>query len=117
MGTVGLIWTLFFAWVTPVGVEDVGLILAGATVFGLGWEFLYNAYARQRWDGDFPSGLALLMGFVELAPVLGLAAVVDLSLGYVAWHYSMAYLLIFLFTQGPIRVLIPRWRFRAGRIW
>lgn len=117
MATVGLVWTLFYAWVTPVGLEDVLLILAGATVFGLGWEFVYNLYARQRWDGDFPSGLALCMGLVELVPVLALASIADLSLGYVSWHFLIAYVLIFMFIQGPIRVLIPRWRFRAGRIW
>lgn len=117
MATIGLVWTLFYAWVTPVGVVDVLIILGAATVAGLVWELVYNAYANTRWDKDFASGLALVMGLVELVPVLGLAAVLDLSLGYVAAHFGVAYVLIWLFVQGPIRVLIPRWRFRAGRIW
>lgn len=116
MATVGLVWTLLYAWITPVGIVDVVIVLAAATVFGLGWELVYHAHASTRWDKDFASGLALAMGLVELVPVLALAAVIDLSLGYVAGHFLVAYLLIWLFVQGPIRVLIPRWRFRAGRI-
>lgn len=117
MGTVALAWTLFYVWITPVGLADGLYVLAGATVFGLCWEFLYQAYQNTRWDKDFPSGLFLVMGLVELIPVLALAAILELSLGYVAAHFLIAFVLVFLFIQGPIRVIIPRWRFRAGRIW
>lgn len=117
MIVIGGLWSAFYALITPVGLGDVFAVLAFATVAGFCWEFVYHLYASKRWDHDFPSGLAWFAGFAELIPVLIFAAVLDLSLGFVAVHFLIAYSLIWIFMQGPIRVIVPRWRFRAGRMW
>ena len=117
MAVIGGLWSAFYALITPVGIEDVAAVLVFATVVGFGWELLYHWYASQRWDFDFPSGVAFFAGLAELVPVVIFAAVLDLHLGYVAVHFMIAYWLIWGFMQGPIRVIVPRWRFRAGRMW
>ncbi len=31
------------------------------------------------------------------------------------WHFLTTWLLIWFVVNGPLRVLLPRWRFRGGR--
>jgi hypothetical protein len=35
---------------------------------------------------------------------------------YVAAHYGLVFVATFIVVHGPIKVLLPRWRFRGGRV-
>lgn len=128
---VGIPWTLLITPVLPRPENDLGLdismpsmyqvtftALGCALVFGIGWEFVYQAIQNRRWEQDFPSLYFLLAGFVEFIPVaVVVSAVYDPPLSTIAIHFFTLWLLVWSFVQGPIRVLLPRWRFSGGRIW
>lgn len=117
MVTIGLIWSAIVAIFSSASFASLVTVLVLATVLGLGWEYLYHRYSQTRWDRDFPSGLFLVMGFVELIPVLAITSTLDMPVSVVAIHFLGIWLLVWLFLQGPIRVVVPRWRFRHGRLW
>lgn len=118
MGTAGLLVTLLFAAayasVTPL------LLLAYVILIGLAWDVLYSFLQSQRWDDDWPPVFALLGGLAEgaliwlLVPLLP-GVDVTLTFGQFALHYLTVSLITFALMLGPIRILLPRWRFRGGR--
>jgi hypothetical protein len=95
-------------------------VLALMGVLGLGWELVYHGLQQLRWDKDWPSffvaaallneGL-LLWRLAGLLPwvVRGSAPAFVVSVG-AAWGA------MWLFAQGPMRVLFLRWRLEGGRI-
>lgn len=118
MATVGLLLTLAFAAAynssTPL------ILLAYVIIFGLAWDVLYDVLQRQRWDEDWPPLFALIGGLVEgaliwlLVPVLP-GVVPTLTFTQFALHYLTVFLVTFALMLGPIRVVLPHWRFRGGR--
>ena len=114
------------------------LVLMAAA--GLVWEFAYHGIQQWRWDKDWPSIFALLTVVNEallvwlldhLFPVMsgpmagmgGTAAALSGTLGpsspYLpgfALHIGTTWLAIWLFSQGPMRVVFVRWRFEGGQI-
>lgn len=126
--TVGMSYSMAFA----------SLLLMGA--YGVVWEFLYHRLQQRRWDRDWPSVFVLLTVFNEAAlvwvvdhlfpvmsgPMAGMsgASLVNAgSLGpaspYLAGfvvHISTTWVLMWLFSQGPMRVIFIRWRFEGGRV-
>ena len=86
------------------------------------WEPIYHALQQLRWERDWPSMFVLL----QLIPEAILAWVVLDTLGppgaenttraTFAVHVATTWVLTWLFVQGPIRVVLPRYRFRGGRI-
>jgi hypothetical protein len=121
LGLVGVPWTMMIAPALPGGVQR-GQALAAllvVAVLGVGWELLYHACQQLRWDRDWPSLFALAAGVPEGAlawPMLhqlGLAPRAPLA--YVLF-FGTTWLLVWLVTQGPIRVLAPRWRHTGGRL-
>ena len=95
-------------------------LLALLVVWGVGSALdpLYDWLQRRRWDHDWPVWAQVLAGITE-----GLLAFVLLSpltllnplflLLYPA-HYVCVWGAMFLLLQGPIQVLLPRWRFQGG---
>jgi hypothetical protein len=133
--TVGVTWT---AAVTPVLPRAAGIGIADAyrttfssllamTLLGLLWEGVYHLVQQARWDKDWPSLLALATVLNESAVlwlVLHAVGVVPGSLGAgspffpaFAVHLGTTWLVMWLFLQGPIRVLHPRWRFQGGELF
>lgn len=132
--TAGLVWT---AVVVPVLARLVAVPVAGAyrmafvgltllTAAGLGWEAAYHALQQFRWDKDWPSMLGILtivneapaawllahaIGVVS-GPVTGFSPVMALFAG----HVVTTWVVMWLFGQGPVRVLHPRWRFEGGQV-
>ena len=128
----GIPLTLPFArragdWRTPFA------ILVYVLVLGVIWDWVYQRLQRRRWDGDWPPLLqalggvaegALLWSMLTATPMwiaLGVAGPPGVRPG-LAWpafvaHYGTVWLAMFIATQGPLRVLFPRWRFDGGRIW
>jgi hypothetical protein len=78
-----------------------------------------------RWEKDWPILFGLLMGIPE-----GLLAYFLLKqIGPVSWlnrpattvwtfvtQFSTVWALIWLTSVGPMRVLVPRWRYTGGRV-
>ncbi|HEY1575388.1 MAG TPA: hypothetical protein VGG05_28955 [Pseudonocardiaceae bacterium] len=134
VATVGVLWTVMLTPLLPVppgtGIgttyhmtfENLGL-MAG---LGLLWELVYHLLQQIRWDKDWPTLLGLLtvvneaiaLWFLDhwlhlLPGTVGLAAPL---LPAFAIHIVTAWLVMWLFLQGPIRVLHFRWRFEGGRV-
>jgi hypothetical protein len=113
------------------------VLMAG---YGLIWEHLYHGLQQRRWDRDWPSVFALLSVLAEaplvwfldhLFPVMsgamagmsGTTAVLSGSVGLAspylpgfAVHIGTTWVAMWLFSQGPMRVVCVRWRFEGGRV-
>ena len=97
------------------------------TVAGLGWEVVYHGLQQLRRDRAWPSLFSLLAAAPEGAttwlglhalnavpgPVTGRAALV----GPFLLFFASTWVLVWLFLQGPVRVLAVRWRYRGGRFF
>lgn len=101
------------------------VILGAVIIFGLGWDVLYNAMQKFRWDHDWPPfmqwGAAIVEGaFVWIIFNLigqGLnIAFFQVNLFQFVFHYFTVYALIFTHQHSFMRVFFPRWRFSGGRI-
>ncbi|HEX9336554.1 MAG TPA: hypothetical protein VF892_11740 [Pseudonocardiaceae bacterium] len=128
-GTVGVLWT---AAVTPLLPVPSGMDIALAyrmtfeslglmASIGLFWELAYHLVQQARWDKDWPTLLSLLTVGNE-AVVLwfvgrGLHVLPATALPPFAIHIGTTWLVMWLFLQGPVRVLHIRWRFEGGRVF
>lgn len=111
--TVGLFFTCPFLIFGPLPLINLGLVV----FLGFGWDVLYNLLQKLRWDRDWPPAYQLIAGIVE-----GLAVyLIDLLLPFKGspWvfltHYSIVWIATFAMSQGPMRLLFPRWRYRGGQ--
>ena len=92
--------------------------------FGLAWDVLYIQLQRLRWDRDWPAAFQVASGLVEGLLIYGLIRHVGLPgipagsvpvMTFTA-HYGLMWLVIFIWVQGPMRAVLPRWRFDGGRV-
>lgn len=129
--TIGFLITLYFGWLfdnytTPI------IILIYVTVFGIGWDILYNVIQSFRWDRDWPPAYQLFAGIWEglflwaliqagfLWGLFGLEELpgvptASITLGQFLSHYCTVWFVTFLASQSLMRLLFPRWRFRGGQ--
>lgn len=129
---IGGLWTLLitpFLPSMPAGLttgdsyQMTFSILGAVLVLGLLWECAYHALMQWRWEKDWPTQFGLLTGINEgllLALVLGLGLVpnADPAPPATTWltHFVTTWLVVFLFLNGPMKVVFLRWRFRGGRL-
>lgn len=122
---VGLVWTVLVGPFLPAGGASLGSVYAitfravvlTAVVGAILWEPIYHLAQQYRWEKDWPTGLGLVTGIPEGVVVLALLqASGSVPLGAFVVHFTTTWLLIWLVLNGPIRVLLPRWRFRGGRL-
>jgi hypothetical protein len=95
-------------------------------VAGIGWEFVYHGLQQFRWNKDWPSLFGLLTMINEGIVSWWLLHVFNIIPGTDGWSSPLrnAYLVLFittwvvtwLFMQGPLRVVVLRWRFEGGRL-
>lgn len=132
LSSVGLTWTLA---VSPLLPRPAGTPISLAyqvtletsiamTILGIGWEFAYHSLQQLRWDKDWPSLLGLSAGAVEavavwlvlhaLRIVPGDGGLSSPILPLYATHFGTTWLLVWAVSQGPIKVVQPRWRFEGG---
>jgi hypothetical protein len=127
---VGLPVTFFWALISAGFGGGIGFFvpfinLALVAAFGFMWDGLYMFLQSFRWDRDWPPIFQLGEGFLESFWVLfinvifwGLSSgVFPLNIFLFALHYWSVFWFVFWMTQGPLRILFPRWRFTGGRIF
>jgi hypothetical protein len=124
----GGLWTLLITPLLPgltVGRDAYGVtfrVLLALTVLGIAWELIYHVAQQFRWEKDWPTLFGLFTAVNE-----GLTLWVVLSAGLVpgidgvagsmfAIHFCSTWLVVWLMTNGPMRVPFVRWRFRGGRL-
>jgi len=124
---VGVTWTILISpFLAVFALEDgfgavlgTSLIAVFLTAF-LGvilWEPLYHGLQQFRWEKDWPTGLGLVTGVNEgLLVLLVLIAIGPVSGAVFFVHFASTWLMIWFVLNGPLRVLLPRWRFRGGRL-
>jgi hypothetical protein len=128
LGTVGLVVTLIFGHL--IGDLRTPLVLLGSVLLlGWGWDVLYHYLQSWRWDRDWPPAFQVAAGVGEgvavwvlidasrslIGGLPGVAA--TLTPAQFAAHYATVWFTTFLCTQGPLRVILPRWRYRGGEWW
>ncbi|HEX3829453.1 MAG TPA: hypothetical protein VHV82_19495 [Sporichthyaceae bacterium] len=126
---VALPWTVALALLLRPGsaapgstVRSAAATVAVMALLGSVWELAYHGAQQLRWDRDWPSVLVLASVTAEAGPVW-------LALGRLPRHWvhrapgasfllllGSAWVLMWLFAQGPMRVLFVRWRINGGRL-
>lgn len=120
MGIVGAIVSLLYGLLYH-DLKTPFIVLGYVVLFGFGWDALYQGILAFRWDHDWPTIFQVLAGIVEGAFVwsmihyVGLPGV-DRSFPFIKFlpHYGTIWLCVFTIGQGPIRILLPRWRYLGG---
>ena len=121
LATLGVVVTALFA-LAYANLAFV-VVLVYVALFGVVWDVMYIALQQYRWDRDWPAAFQVLNGLVEGVVLylaitqLGLPGVPrDLPLPVFVAQYGLVWLVVFLWTQGPMRALFPFWRFHGGTI-
>ncbi len=127
LAIVGGLWTLL---ITPLLPGDASLgdkyqitfrALLLVIVIGLGWELLYHGLQQFRWEKDWPTLFGLLTGINEGIVVwVALRAILpdDLEVTAAQYliHFVTTWVVVWLWLNGPMRVVALRWRYRGGRL-
>jgi hypothetical protein len=124
---VGLPWTVLLAVLIRPGSKSAATVAASAaatvalmSLLGTVWECAYHACQQLRWDRDWPSALVLASALVEVGPLWWTAGrlpgVPRANAAAFLVLIGTAWLVMWLFAQGPMRVLFLRWRFNGGRL-
>jgi hypothetical protein len=122
LATLGLIVTLIFALVSRDA--RVFAVLTYVLLFGVVWDGIWILLQKLRWDRDWPAAFQVGSALIEGAWLYGLIALVGLPLiarnsvgfGLFAAQYGLVWLVTFVWVQGPMRALFPRWRYNGGRL-
>jgi hypothetical protein len=99
------------------------VVLASVAVLGIGWELVYHFAMQWRWEKDWPTLFGLLTLIPEGILVWELASRQLLpglpgpvpARAFVI-HFVIVWITVWLFGNGPMRVLSIHWRFRGGRL-
>ncbi len=127
LATLGALWTALITLALP-GSAAVGdkyqvtfraLILV--IVLGLAWELAYHWLQQYRWEKDWPTLFGLVTGINEgLVVWIVLLAILpddlDVTAAQYLIHFGTTWVVVWLFLNGPMRVVALRWRFRGGRL-
>jgi len=87
------------------------------------WEPLYHFLQQFRWEKDWPALFGLLTGINEgiltyyvLMWIGPKPTDVGIPVSGFIIDFAFVWLAIFVFVNGPMRVVTLRWRFRGGRL-
>jgi hypothetical protein len=124
VATVGVVWTLIVTPVLPdrgrlsaaYGVTYRVLLIVGLA--GIGWELVYHGLQQFRWEKDWPAFFGLLNGINEGISTWLIVKALDIDVPGLAFlvHFGTTWVMLWLFVNGPMRVVFIRWRYRGGRI-
>jgi hypothetical protein len=100
------------------------LILLTVIVVGVIWEFIYHLIMQWRWEKDWPTffgfitcineGIVVYL-LVNYGIVPGIAAH-SVPLGAFLIDFLVIWMVVWLWVNGPMRVVNIRWRFHGGRL-
>jgi len=126
LSTFGLAWTILVSPLLPAGNAGIGdiyqatfLALIVVAVFGIVWELAYHALQQLRWEKDWPIMFGLFQGIPEFLTTRAIVnGLVEPDPPFAAFflHFFSTWLLIWIIANGPLRVLVLRWRYRGGRV-
>ncbi|MVU82527.1 hypothetical protein GPX89_35520 [Nocardia sp. ET3-3] len=131
LGVIGLLVAVVVTPLLPMRGLSVGqgyrvtlTVLIAVILVGVGWELLYHGLQQFRWDKDWPTlfGLVTIVNEGLLMWVLVRYTTIVLPRGLrppalaFAVDFTLTWLSVWLFVNGPIRVLLPRWRYNGGRV-
>lgn len=105
----GIWFFTFFAFLQPF------LVLFFVLFVGIGWDLLFILLQRRRWDRDWPPFLQWLAGFLEMFPAWLFAWLIGVPWWLFLLHYWSVWTAVFIASQGPMRILFPRWRYNGGQ--
>ena len=120
---VGIPVTVLFSvpTVAVAGFIILPIVLVCVVAVGLALDVVYDRIQQRRWDHDWPVHLQVWAGVLEfvcagilLLPLWVITAGVALLI--YPFHYLAVWLLSFAILQGPIQIILPRWRFTGGRV-
>lgn len=131
LAVVGVLWTLLHVPLLPVpaGTAVIDTYRVGfATLtlvawLGVAWEGLYHLLQQLRWEKDWPTLLGLLTGIPEGVLVYHLIsgdrvwALPTVTPGVFALSFATTWVLVWAVANGPLRIVLVRWRFQGGRLW
>lgn len=126
---IGGMWTALITAILPTRLPlgaSYGMtfsVLGLIVVVGVLWELLYHLLQQFRWDKDWPAVFSFLAGVPE-----GLLLWLLLSTDSWIWDvpvtprafwllFCSTWLVVWVVLNGPIRVLLTRWRWRGGRLF
>lgn len=127
----GGIWTLIITPLLPhVDGDHLGsaykatfTVLGAVIVLGIGWEVVYHLLMQFRWEKDWPTLFGLLTAINE-----GLLVWLFNKQGWLPFdvrdvpastfliQFVTVWIIVWLITNGPMRVPFVRWRFNGGRL-
>lgn len=129
---IGAIWTLLVTPLLPSMPASMSLgdsyamtlsILSAVLVLGIGWELAYHGLQQWQWEKDWPTQFGLVTAVNEgvllgVVLALGLVPNTDPVPPLATWltHFLTTWIVIFLFLNGPMKVVFLRWRFQGGRL-
>lgn len=121
---IGVPWTLvLMGFATLTGAAYAELVVAGLRVLGLVgllgtlWEFAYHGLMQLRWEKDWPALFGLITVVNEGLLLWLVTTLLGWPLDALGWaHFATTWLLMWVWANGPMRVLAPRWRYRGGRV-
>lgn len=103
-----------------VTLTDGLMVLVITAALGVAWELLYHLLQQRRWDKDWPSIVALLVGVPEALVAWQALGALDsrpASASAYTLLFGIVWVAAWLAMQGPMRVLAPRWRFHGMQIF
>lgn len=126
LGTVGLLWTIIVVPILPRFGAPIGDVYAATitaivivAILGIGWEALYHLIQQYRWEKDWPILFGLLTGIPEsIVTLVVVSALFVPSPNVITFflHFFSTWIVVWLVANGPLRVVLLRWRFNGGRI-
>jgi hypothetical protein len=130
LGLVGALWTAlhtpFLPTPGPVALGDLYQVTFTAlllvAVVGVAWELLYHLVQQLRWEKDWPTLLGLLTAVPEGIVVYWLLqrglpwSVGPVPASTFAISFATTWLVVWATANGPLRIVLVRWRFRGGRL-
>lgn len=119
--TVGMVVTLLYGlfagiwFFTLIAFLQPFLVLQFVTFAGIGWDLIFILVQRSRWDRDWPPVLQWLAGVLEMISAWVFAWLIGVPWWLFLLHYWSVWLSVFIASQGPMRILFPRWRYNGGQ--
>ena len=123
ISTVGIVWSAAMLPLLALGEADLASVAramalalaAFALVGSILWEPLYHLGQQFRWEKDWPIGFGLLT-FVPESLVVWSIVRSEVDAQRFLVHAGTTWLVMWLVANGPLRVVLIRWRFRGGRV-